>query len=222
MWFGGTEGSHQWTTRIIIEGVDATMTQLTSHEEKGSVSSWPLVSNLQVLLLIPLGNWHWQFIQYLYQFIQSNPDRNNFSTYPLLSLLVQILKLSKHQLYEPLIPTGESSQRAIIFMIESLKEQVLSPVFTNSDITELVYEHMTIEPVIVQKYDEKDTCWSSQSENIEKIYNTLWSIKMWLGPSVKIGCNVATPEQVLMGDQYITLGGERRHHVSGRCKHTVT
>ena len=36
--------------------------------------------------------------------------------------------------------------------------QVLPPVFTNSDITGgLVYEHMTVEPLVVQKLDEKNT-----------------------------------------------------------------
>ena len=58
----------------------------------------------------------------------------------------------------PLIPIGERSQRAVIFMIELLRGQSFSPVSMNSDIiTGLVYKHTTVEPVVVQKVDEKNT-----------------------------------------------------------------
>ena len=41
----------------------------------------------------------------------------------------------------PLIPTGESSQKAIIFTLELTRGQVLSPAFMNvSIITGLVYD----------------------------------------------------------------------------------
>ena len=57
----------------------------------------------------------------------------------------------------PLILTGESSQRAILFMTELPRGQVLCPVFRNSDIINgLVYEHMTIEPAVVEKHDEEN------------------------------------------------------------------
>ena len=61
----------------------------------------------------------------------------------------------------PLILIGKSSQRAIVFPIELLRKQALFPVLMNSDvITGLVYEHMTIEPMVVQKLDdEKNTSW---------------------------------------------------------------
>ena len=53
----------------------------------------------------------------------------------------------------PLIPIGESSNRAVVFMIELPKGQALSPAFTNPDIIAgLVYEHTTIEPMLVQNW----------------------------------------------------------------------
>ena len=58
----------------------------------------------------------------------------------------------------PLIPHGESSQRAVVFTVELPRGQVLSPTFTNPDIIAvLVNEHMTIGPMAVQKCDEKNT-----------------------------------------------------------------
>ena len=87
----------------------------------------------------------------------------------------------------------------------------------NSDIIAgLVYEHMTIEPVVIQKLDEKNTLLVfTESEDIQKICNTLISIEMWLGHSVNIGCNVATPEQVSMGDQLHWVGREEIMSVEG-------
>ena len=65
-------------------------------------------------------------------------------------------------------------------MIELLRGEALSPVFTNSDIiTGLVYVHMTTEPMIVQILDEKNTLLVfTESEDIEKICNTLQSIEI--------------------------------------------
>ena len=55
----------------------------------------------------------------------------------------------------PLIPIRQSTQRTIIFTIELLRGQALSLLFINSDIiTLLVYEHTTVEPVVVQKPDD--------------------------------------------------------------------
>ena len=49
----------------------------------------------------------------------------------------------------PLIPTGESSLRAIILTIELARGQVLSPAFTNADIiVEFVYKPINIKPVV--------------------------------------------------------------------------
>ena len=74
-----------------------------------------------------------------------------------------------------LIPIGESSQRAIIFTKELLRGQVLSQVLMDSIIiTWQVYEQMTVEPVAVQKLDEKNALLVfTESEDIDKIYNTL-------------------------------------------------
>ena len=68
-----------------------------------------------------------------------------------------------------------SSQRAIVFRIELLRGQALSPVFTNSDIIAgLLYEHTALKPMVVQKLDEKNTLLVfTEGEDIEKICNTL-------------------------------------------------
>ena len=56
----------------------------------------------------------------------------------------------------PLFPIGESSHRAVIFITELIRGQALSPVIINPDIIAgLEYEHMTVEPVVIQKLDEK-------------------------------------------------------------------
>ena len=117
----------------------------------------------------------------------------------------------------PLILIGESSQRVEIFMIELLRGQVLSPVFMNSGIiTGLVYEHMPVKPMVVQKLDEKSTLLVfTEAEDIQKIYITLWSSEMWLGHSVDIGCDVATPRLALMGDQLHQVGREEIMLVEG-------
>ena len=95
-----------------------------------------------------------------------------------------------------LILMGESSQRSIVFTIELLRGQALSPALMNLDnITGLMYEHMTVELMGVQKLDEKNTLLVfTKFEDIEKICSTLISIKMWYGHSVNIGCDVATPK----------------------------
>ena len=70
----------------------------------------------------------------------------------------------------PLILIEESSQRAIVFTIELQRGQVLSPLFMNSDIIAgLVYKQMTIELVVVQKCDEKNTLLVfTEGEDLEK------------------------------------------------------
>ena len=75
----------------------------------------------------------------------------------------------------PLILTGESSPRAIIFTIELTKGQVLSPVFMNVDIiVGLVYEHMNVEPVVVQKHEEKATLLVfSEAKKLKKKYDVI-------------------------------------------------
>ena len=45
-----------------------------------------------------------------------------------------------------------------------------------------------------------------ENEDIEKIYRTLQSIKMWLGCSVNNGCDAAISKQVMIGDQLKQVG----------------
>ena len=76
-------------------------------------------------------------------------------------------------------------------------------------ITGLVYEHTTIEQMVVQKLDEKNTLLVfMESEDIEKICNTLQSVEMWLGFSVNIGCKIAKSEEVMMGDWLLQVRRE--------------
>ena len=49
---------------------------------------------------------------------------------------------------------------------------------------------------------------SPEDEEVEKICSTLKSIQMWWGCSVKIGYDIATPEQVSMGDWLWWVGRE--------------
>ena len=66
---------------------------------------------------------------------------------------------------------------------------------------------------MVQKLDAKATLLVfPEGEEFEKVCSTLQSIEMLLGQGVKVGYNIATPEQVLMG-------GERGSHIEGRWKH---
>ena len=84
----------------------------------------------------------------------------------------EIVKMSTSSTVSmPLIPIGESSQRAVIFMIELLRGQALSSVFTNTDIiTGLIYEHMTIKPTVAQKLDKKATFMIfSESKDIKNM-----------------------------------------------------
>ena len=54
---------------------------------------------------------------------------------------------------------------------------------------------------------ERTLCKSSQKmKTLKKICNTLEFIEMWLSHSVNIGCNVTTPEQVMMEDQLCQVG----------------
>ena len=78
----------------------------------------------------------------------------------------------------------------------------MSPVFTSPDIVaELVNEHTTVEPVVVQRIDDRKTSLAfAEGENNEKLCQTLWSIEIWLGHSVHMGCDTATPEQMVLGE----------------------
>ena len=65
----------------------------------------------------------------------------------------------------------------------------------------LVYEHTTVEPVVVQRLDYRSTLLVfADGENIEKLCQKLWSIEIWLGHSVHTGCDIATPEQMMLGE----------------------
>ena len=107
----------------------------------------------------------------------------------------------------PPIPIGESGRRVVALTLESLRGQPLSPAFTNPDIISgLVYEHTTVEPMVVQKMDERNTLLVfAEGENLEKSCQTLWSIKMWLGHSVHTGYNIATPKQMMREEGYMFM-----------------
>ena len=79
----------------------------------------------------------------------------------------------------PLVPAGESSPRAMIFKIELTRGKALSPMFSKADIIlELVYGHTDVEPMVVQKLDEKATLLVFPVSE-EKKCNTMQSIEMW-------------------------------------------
>ena len=97
----------------------------------------------------------------------------------------------------------------------------MSPAFTDSYIIAgLVYEHTTVEPVVIQKLDEKNTLLVfMESEDIEKICSTLQSIEMWLGHSVNIGSDITKPQQVSMRDQLYWVGREEIMSAVGTNTH---
>ena len=73
----------------------------------------------------------------------------------------------------------------------------------------------------MQRLDERITfIVFVEGEDTEKLCSTFQSIKMWLGHSVNTGCNVATPEQMMMGDQLHWVGREESMLVKGT--NTVT
>ena len=79
-----------------------------------------------------------------------------------------------------------------------------------------MYEHTTVELMLVQKPDEKNTLLVFiEGEDIEKICNLLQFSEMCLGHSVNIGCDVATLEQAFMGDQLHQVGREEIMLVEG-------
>ena len=81
----------------------------------------------------------------------------------------------------PPISIRESSRRVVIFTIELPRGQPLSPAFTNPDIIAgLVYEDTTVEPMAVQRLDERNTLLVfAEGGNIEKLHQKLWSIEIW-------------------------------------------
>ena len=81
----------------------------------------------------------------------------------------------------PLILIKESGRKVVVFTIKLLGRQPLSPVFTNLEIVVgLVYEHTTVEPVVVQRVDDRNTLLVfAEGENIEKLCQKLWSIEIW-------------------------------------------
>ena len=120
----------------------------------------------------------------------------------------------------PLIPIGESSQRATVFTIKLPWGQALSPVFTNYDIIiGLVYEHMTIEPVILQKLDEKNSLLVfTESEDIEKMSYIVIHCDV-VGSRCKYWMQCCHTLTGVNGGLIIS-GEEKRNCVSQRQKHT--
>ena len=68
------------------------------------------------------------------------------------------------------IPIGESSKKAVVFMLELLSRQPFFSVFMNSDIiVGPMYEHTTVESMVVQRLDERNTLLVfAEGETIEK------------------------------------------------------
>ena len=64
-----------------------------------------------------------------------------------------------------------ASWRVVVFMLELLRGQPLSSAFMNPEIMAgLMYERTTIEPMVVQRLDERNTLLVfAKGENIEKI-----------------------------------------------------
>ena len=59
----------------------------------------------------------------------------------------------------PLILIGKCSRRVIVLTLELPRGQLLSLAFMNPDIVVgLVCEYTTIEPMVIQRLDEKNTC----------------------------------------------------------------
>ena len=93
----------------------------------------------------------------------------------------------------------------------------MSPAHTNTDIiVGLVYEHTTIELMVVQRLDERNTLLVfAEGENIDKLCKTLQPIEIWLGHSVHIGCDNARPEQMMVGEGLCWVGTEEIVLVEG-------
>ena len=100
----------------------------------------------------------------------------------------------------PPILIRESGRKVVIFTIELLRGQLLSPVYTNLDIVAgLVYRHTTVEPVVVQRVDDGKTLQVlAENESIEELYQKLPSVEIWLGCSVHSGFDIATSEQMML------------------------
>ena len=135
MWMGWTKSPHQWTMRIIIECVDDTMRKSTHHEERGSTSNWPLLIYLQVFKHYYQFHWVINAVSSYSTCIgafrvilrEINVVHITFCLYFFLNS--EIVKMSTSSTVSvPLIPIRESNQRAIIFTIELLRGQALSPV----------------------------------------------------------------------------------------------
>ena len=109
---------------------------------------------------------------------------------------------------------GKSCQRTIIFTIELTRGQASSAAFMNDNIIAgLVYEYTNVEPMVVQTLGAKATMLAfPEGEEVDKICSTLQSIEMWLGHSVKIGCDIATSMQVSIGIDYDEHGEMKSYH----------
>ena len=55
--------------------------------------------------------------------------------------------------------------------------------------------------VVQRVYDRNTLLVFAEGENIEELYQKLWSIEIWLGCSVCTGCDVAILEQMMLGER---------------------
>ena len=81
---------------------------------------------------------------------------------------------------------------------------------------ELVYEHRTVELMVVQRLDERNTLLVfAEGENTEKLCQTLQSIEIWLDLSVHTGCDAVTSEQMMSSKGLCWMGREESVLVEG-------
>ena len=71
----------------------------------------------------------------------------------------------------PPVSIGESNRGVVKFTIKLPREQPLSPAFMNLGIVMgLVYEHITVEPVVVQRLGDRNTLLDFEEGEILRIY----------------------------------------------------
>ena len=79
----------------------------------------------------------------------------------------------------------------------------------------LVFEHTTVEPVVVQRVDDRNTLLVfAEGKNNEKLCQKLQPIEIWLCHSVCTGCDVASQEQMTLGEGLQWM--ERKENVLGK------
>ena len=83
-----------------------------------------------------------------------------------------------------------------------------TPLFTSlHSIAGPVFEHMSVEPVVIQKlYMRATLLVFSEDLDVERICTTLPSVEIWLGHNVTVTCAITTPKQLTMIQQLRVVG----------------